>query len=275
LRATVQDVAGRARGTAILAHAEFTSHDEFLRSGGLAHGLASRGWRTIAFDFRGHGESRSRTGEGRDDVTYDDLLRHDLATVADCARARWSGRLVVVGHALGGHVAMAGCGTSVVDIDAIVAIAANVWLPQFDPSPLRWRAKRAAIELISAVVRARGHFPARAMGLGSEDESAALIQSAVRAAREGVWRSEDGTLDYERALERVRVPILALASATGRLRCAPECAERMLARCAGAKDFRLIAHDDRGGPAPGYMGLVRGPRASNVWETAADWMDEL
>jgi len=284
LRATVRDAVShtRERGTAILAHAEFTSRIEFENAAGrgLAPYLASRGWRTVAFDFRGHGESRpaqtaADAKAGSVDYTYDDLVRGDLAAVASCARARWSGPLVVVGHALGGHAALAGCGTSTVDADAIAAIASNVWLPQFEPSVLRWHAKQAAMEFLAAVVQARGHAPGRAMGLGTEDESASMVNAAVRAVREGMWHSEDGTLDYERALGQVKVPVLAVASASDRLRCAPDCAERMLARCGGPRDFRLIARDDDGGPAPRHMDLIKGRRSSNVWETIADWLESI
>ncbi|WP_394823222.1 alpha/beta fold hydrolase [Pendulispora albinea] len=268
LRATVQEGFGPARGTAILAHGEFGSRRAFeARAGGFAKYLTLRGWRTVAFDFRGHGES------GPADFTYDDLVRGDLATVASCARARWSGPLAVVGHALGGHVALAGCGTSVVDADAVALVGSNVWLPQLEPSDVRWRAKRAAMEFFATVVQAHGYFPARSMGLGSEDEPASLMNAAVRAAREGTWRSEDGSLDYERALGQVRVPVLAVASAADEFRCAPECAERMLSRCAGPRDFRVIAHDDEGGRAP--RDLIAGRRASNVWATVADWLESI
>ncbi|HWL84175.1 MAG TPA: alpha/beta fold hydrolase [Polyangiaceae bacterium] len=280
LRATVHDATGRARGTAILAHAEFSARGTF---DGLARRFSARGWRTVAFDFRGHGESGGRkagtgtgTGTGTGgDVTYDDLVQHDLPAVASSARARWSGPLIVVGHALGGHVALAACGTHKVDADGIALIASNVWIPQFEPVTLRWRAKQAAVEFISAVVRARGHFPARILGLGSDDESAALMRAAVRAAREGRWRSEDGSVDYERALGNVHIPVLAVASARDPIRCAPDCAERMLARCAGPRDFRVIARDDRDGPAPSHMGLLTGAHSSCVWDAVANWMESI
>ena len=47
------------RGTCVMAHALFARKTEFGRRdrAGLAQAYAAAGWRTIAFDFRGHGES--------------------------------------------------------------------------------------------------------------------------------------------------------------------------------------------------------------------------
>ncbi|WP_394836264.1 lysophospholipase [Pendulispora rubella] len=268
LRATAQEPILRARGTVLLAHAEFASRQSFLRDGrGLAPFLAGQGFRTLAFDFRGHGESPSES-----EVTYDAFIRHDLAAVAECARARWKGPLVVVGHALGGHVALAARGTGAIDADAIVAIATNVWLRRFEPSLLRWQAKRAAMAYVANMLEARGHFPARALGLGTDDESSSVMRAAVRAAREGTWTSDDGAIDYVRALANVRIPVLAIASKADKLRCVPECAERMLECTAGIKDVQVIANDDRGGAAPGHMSLVTGRRSSHVWEAVAAWL---
>lgn len=269
LRATAEEPVLRTRGTVLLAHAEFASRQSFLRDGrGLASFLVGQGFRILAFDFRGHGESVAEEGE----VTYDAFIRHDLAAVAECARARWKGPLVVVGHALGGHVALAARGVRSIDVDAIVAVATNVWLPRFEPSLLRWQAKRAAMAYVASMVEARGHFPARALGLGTDDESARVMRAAIRTAREGTWTSDDGAIDYVRALADVRIPVLAIASKADKLRCVPECAERMLECTAGIRDMHVIAHDDRGGPAPGHMSLVTGRRSSHVWEAIAAWL---
>jgi predicted alpha/beta hydrolase len=269
LRATLQEPR-RARGTAVLLHGMFARRAAF--DAGLADALGSAGWRTVALDFRGHGESGKAASAGGQ-WTYDDLVEHDLPAVTSSARARWKGPLVVVGHSLGGHVALAAHGAGVIDCDAICTVTSNVWLPQFEPSRLRWQAKRAAGEFIAAMVRARGYFPARQMRLGTDDESAGTMNALVRAIRTGRWCSEDEGRDYERGLSSIRIPVMAVATTKGRLDCVPECVERMLARCGGTKDFRLVARDDDDGPAPDPMGLITGPKSKHVWRTISDFIE--
>jgi predicted alpha/beta hydrolase len=98
----------RLRGVAVLAHAMFARKSEWERGGrGLSSFLNALGWRTIAFDFRGHGESGTGAAKGGR-WTYEDLVARDLPAVVDGARARARGRrVIVVGHSLGGHVAAA------------------------------------------------------------------------------------------------------------------------------------------------------------------------
>src|SRR5262249_51974407 len=137
LTVSLREPRGASRGTVILLHSMMASRTMFdaPRGQGLAHALVERGLRTLSLDFRGHG---GRWG-------YDDLVREDLPALARAARDRWPGeRLSVVGHSLGGHVAAASVATGVADVDAIVVLATNVWLPQFEGNPVT-RAKKQAI----------------------------------------------------------------------------------------------------------------------------------
>lgn len=276
LRATLHEPE-RARGTAVLAHAAFARRSEFDADGGsnLTAWLLGEGWRTLAFDFRGHGESGTCAARGGD-WTYDQLVSNDLPAVVSSARARWDGPLAVVGHALGGHAALAAAATGAIDCDAVCAVGTNVWLPQFEPSRARWRAKRAAAEIALGIVRARGYLPGRALRLGTDDECAAFVAWAVRSVRSGRWTSEDGSVDYEHALTELRVPVLGIAAAGDRLRCVPECAERMIARCGGPTEFRCIADPKHGSsgdaPGPRPTALLEGPRAKSVFVAIADFL---
>ncbi len=182
LRGDVREPPSKRRiGVAILAHAMLARRTEFERplSGGLARFLVSRGWRTVTFDFRGHGESGDGAAKGAS-WSYDDLVRFDLPAVVDATRARAKKLpVVVVGHSLGGHVALAAQGTGRIAADAVVCIAANIWLAAHEPSTARWIAKRAVMAGIDAVCRKRGYFPARALRIGSDDEAGGLLRRSV------------------------------------------------------------------------------------------------
>ena len=116
-------------GTCVLGHAMFARKTSFGRRDrpGLAQALAAAGFRTIAFDFRGHGDS---VPSAPADYGYDDFVRFDLPAVVSAGQARGEGLpVIVVGHSLGGHVALASQGTNQMSADAIVGIAAKVWHP--------------------------------------------------------------------------------------------------------------------------------------------------
>lgn len=275
LRGDVREPPARDRvGVAVLAHAMMARRSEFERpsGGGLARFLASRGWRTIAFDFRGHGESGTPAADGGS-WTYDDLVRLDLPAVVACARARAKKLpVVVVGHSLGGHVALAAQGTGRIDANAIVGIASNVWLPVLEPSRVRWAMKRATMALVGVACDKRGYFPARALRAGSDDEAAAYFAALRRCVDRGRWTSDDGREDYLASLANVTVPVMSLASDGDRINCAPECAERFHARCAGPRAVERVRRADGGGAPPGHMELVTTERAKSAWERVESWM---
>jgi predicted alpha/beta hydrolase len=257
------------RATLVLAHAMFARRSEWGRRErpGVAQAWAAKGFRTIAFDFRGHGESESKGPWG-----YDDFVRFDLPAVVGCARARSEERpVIVVGHSLGGHVALAAQGTGRLDADAVVSIAGNVWLRALETSLARWAAKVAVARGMRAVVDRAGRFPARALRLGSDDEAAPYVADLLRGVFEGTWRSADGADDYLAALGKVTIPVASVASDGDRLNCHPACAERFVRRCAGPVEVIRLARGEDGGRAPGHMELVTSRRADAALLRAIEW----
>jgi predicted alpha/beta hydrolase len=253
----------------------FARRTEFERppGRGLAPFLAERGWRTVAFDFRGHGDSGPSASSGGA-WGYDDLILRDIPAVVACARARAKRLPVVVfGHSLGGNAALAAQGIGVLEADAIVAIASNVWMREQEPSRARWVKKRALMAFVEGISKGRGYFPARALRLGSDDESARFMSALVRFTREGTWTSEDRELDYAAARTKVTIPVLAMASHGDRLNCNPACAERMIGATRGPREFVCVGRADDGGPAPDHMGLVTSGTARTAWQRAAEWIE--
>ena len=103
----------------VMAHAMFARRSSFERpvARGLAPFFAARGVRVVTFDFRAHGES---TRPGR--VSYDDLVRFDLPAVVNAASARARKLpVVVLGHSLGGHVALAAQGAGFMNASRVSA----------------------------------------------------------------------------------------------------------------------------------------------------------
>jgi pimeloyl-ACP methyl ester carboxylesterase len=275
LRATVREPArGVAfRGVAVLAHAMFARRSEWEKAG-FARYLGDRGWRTIAFDFRGHGDSGKSASQGGD-WTYDDLVQRDLPAVTEGARARAKGkRVVVVGHSLGGHVAMAAQATGAIDADGLALIATNVWLRETEPSLPRWLAKVAIARAFEETRVRRGFFPARALRLGSDDEASSYAAVLWRIVG-GFWGSEDGRVDYWDAARRVRVPIFALASDGDPINAHVECAARFALRAAGTVTFERLRASDDGGDAPEHMEMVTRAGSASAWGKLETWMGTI
>jgi predicted alpha/beta hydrolase len=275
LGAEVLGSEGRCIGVAVLAHAAMARRSEFDRpqGAGLARFLADHGWRTIAFDFRGHGESRPTSGPARP-FRYDDFVQGDVPAV--CEFARWQAGedrpVVVVGHSMGGAVALASIATGAAAADAVVGIASSVWLPQLEASPALWTAKRAVLAASLAVARRAGRAPARRLGIGSDDESLEVLEDFTRYARTGRWASAEHGVDYLAALERIAVPVLEVASAGDWFECRPESAERFAARCGARHELLRVDRGDGGARAPSHMGLVTGGRARGTWTRIEAWM---
>jgi predicted alpha/beta hydrolase len=275
LRADVHEPKHEAVGIAVMAHALMARRSEFYRprGAGIARFLVERGWRVVAFDFRGHGDSGPAPREGAR-FGYDDLVAGDLPAVHAFARSRVRRKqpVVLVGHSLGGHAGLAAQGTGLVAFDAVVAVAASVWLRGLEPSAARWFVKRAALAAVVAIGRRLGRFPARALRLGSDDEPGPWVEDFERFARTGIWGSTDGRIDYLSSLERVRVPVLQIVSDGDRIECPPECGSRFVAHCGGPHEVLRIARSDDGGAPPNHMGIVTSGRAASAWERADTWM---
>jgi predicted alpha/beta hydrolase len=249
----------KPNGVIVFAHGAFARKAVFEpeHGDGLARLFSSYGYRTFAFDFRGHGDSRPTAAEGGR-WSYDDLVRHDLPTAVAFARSQARGGPVVVfGHALGGHAALASQATERLFADAVVAFAADVWLRRFDANTVRWLAKKALVGGLSRLCDARGFFPARDLGFGSDDEAAACVRALVRFSREDAWMSDDGE-DYLAALARVAIPIVSVTTDRDALS-APECAARFLSGVAGRRESLVL-------PAS-IADLLEAPlRAAPHWE---------
>ena len=164
--------------------------------------------RVIAVDLPGHGESSAPPGSSIDDYA---------AAVADFARTLGCGPIVVVGHSLGGSIAIALAARQPALIRGLVLIASCVKLPLVDsvgerlvaflPGPLR---RAFFFSMAKKVLFAPG-ATADAIASGMQDLRACRPETMladVRAARAMDLRAQAAALD---------VPTLVLTGSRDRL----------------------------------------------------------
>ena len=87
-----------ARGTVLIVHGLGEHAGRYAH---VAAALNGWGWNVVAHDHRGHGRSAGPRGR----IARDDALLEDLALVIDTVRAQQPGRLLLLGHSMGGLIA--------------------------------------------------------------------------------------------------------------------------------------------------------------------------
>ena len=145
-------------------------------------------------------------------------------------------------------------------------------MPRDEPNPVL-RAKKGAIARFCQVAtRARGYFPARALGFGSDDESARVMASWIGWWKNDAWTSDDGRTDYLAAMSGMKVPTLAMTSMGDGYLCTPAGAVRFITRAPAAQvTFELVRRADDGGRPPDHMQLVTTRAAASSWHRVAEF----
>lgn len=256
---------------AVLGHAMMVDRRSLdrPRGHGLASTLCAHGIDVLHFDVRGHGESGPAARDGGR-WSYEDIVRYDVPALVAFARARFAGhRVAVVGHSLVGHAALFAAGAFPERApDAIVGLAANIWMPRLESSRRRRAMKATLLAAFELIARAVGRFPTLALGIGTDDEAEPYVREFRRIWRSDAFVGRDGT-DYTGALARVRIPVLSVSSRGDRLAARPDAVARFLA------DIPRELVTERVVDVGGHMALATSLRAARVWHDVADWLVAL
>jgi hypothetical protein len=159
----------------------------------------------------------------------------------------------------------------------VVGLGANLWLPRFEPARLRRLGKSGAMAfwIASCFAMARRWqplFDARRARLGTDAEPYAYVKQFARMWFRDRAESPDGARDYLDALQRVRVPVLSIASAGDRYMAEPSHVSRFLDELRSAPVSRRVITRDDLDPPPGHMGLVLDARCRPLWDVAGRFL---
>jgi len=267
------------RPVAILLHAMMASRKTMDRPAGAGLGsvLAARNYGVVSFDLRGHGQSGPSARDGAR-YNYDDYVLHDIPAIVTFVREMLPHRpIVIVGHSLGAHAAMAASGVFPdKSPDGIVSIAGNMWLPSCEREVVRRAKKTATMAAFLGIAEAWGYFDPRPLRIGTDAVALPYIRQFWTMWTTDHYGTMDGAIDYRAALGRLAIPLFSASSEGDTLLAHPASVELFLEPIAEKlKTIRVFTSRDFAGPAPDHMGLVTNARSIIVWEKIADWMDRF
>ncbi|WP_225804154.1 alpha/beta fold hydrolase [Streptomyces sp. NK15101] len=178
----------------------------------LARALHRRGATVVTTDLRGHGESTPVPARGVR-FGYRELVEHDIGAVLDAVeRAFPQAPRLLLGHSLGGQLGLVHCGLFRPRLAGVVLVASgSAWWRALgtgaDPRPgARWLVRSL---LCVAGAELLGYWPGHRFGFGGR-ESVGVMRDWARQMRTGRYDAGGAAADYEAALGRVDVPVLAV-----------------------------------------------------------------
>ncbi|MBC9714732.1 alpha/beta fold hydrolase [Streptomyces sp. TRM66268-LWL] len=174
----------------------------------FARGLHRTGLHVAVADLRGQGESTPAAGRGIA-CGYRELVHDDLPAVVRAVSSAFpASPVILVGHSLGGQIALLSSATALTGVHAVVLTAAgSVWWRGF--GPLRGLRNLVGSQLLAALATVFGYWPGTRFGFGGT-QSTGVMRDWARQARTGHYTVRGSAIDYEAALARLTLPVLAV-----------------------------------------------------------------
>lgn len=224
--------------------------------GRLGRALAEAGCHAVLHDLRGMGQS-DRRADRHTDWSYETLVLEDLpAVLAHVQGSLPSSPIILLGHSLGGHLALLHLGwTPDSPVRGVALVASgNPHGPTF---ALKQRLRLLlAGNIASPLARIVGHFPGDRVGFGGR-QSRRLITQWATLARQGRFDAVGpGGLPAEQAMRSVQRPILAVTIA-GDSMAPPASTESLLAKVPRATIDRWHYEPAPGSPEADHFRWVK------------------
>jgi len=222
---------GGAGEPVILAHTLGVGCDGFRYGAGatLAGVLARQGFAVYLFSHRGDRCAIAPTAHAHREVSFDEILSRDLPAAASliCAHAGYP-RAQVVGHGLGGVLAMAWAARQPAELASVVALGAPLRFERVRTElrrtaraltllPSHWELPaRTLAKLAAPLLDDQGQGGPRTRGVmeyAMEDVPIGLVRQLMSWQDHGRPVDRSGTFDYTDALVEAQVPLLVMVGA--------------------------------------------------------------
>jgi len=229
----------------------------------------ARGIHVFGIEFRGRPRS-STTDLRRHDWGYATLMEQDLTAALAQTPLADVERMTVVGHSLGGLLALSATGAGILAPDRIVTAASGAAHYTTRDGFLPRLQRRLITPTAIAITRALGYFPGDKLGFGDR-QPRTMIGDWHREARTGRFEFAGTATDYEEALQHVTAPVLQLSFEGDRL-VSPRAVDMLAARVGPVAPDRIHLTADVNAGAP--WDHVRWPRqnADVVLDVMQGWV---
>jgi predicted alpha/beta hydrolase len=168
---------------------------------------AARGRQVLGVELRG-GPQSPIPDLRRDSFGYRQLIQADLPAVLQLEAL--AGRpVVLVGHSLGGHLALLATASGSVRPAAVVTVATGTSSPASQHSRGGRFRRRASVRFIRTVIGVLGYWPGHRLGFGGRQPKGVMADWAYEA-RHGHYRVAGDPTDYRTALAALAAPTLLL-----------------------------------------------------------------
>jgi acylglycerol lipase len=243
------------RVTVVLAHG---ASEHSGRYAWTAERLAERGYATYAIDHRGHGKSEG----ARAYIDRMDNVVADLDQLVDAAAT--GGPLFLLGHSMGGTVALAYTARHEEKLDGLVLSAPLAALEAAS------QAERVAGRILSIVAPKLGVVPIDSTKVSRDpavvsDYDGDPLNHHGRLPARTVHELSAAIGSFPDAVSRMTLPILVMHGTADTL--VPPMATDMIEQRAGAEDLTVIRYDGL------YHELLNEPERDRVVGDIADWLD--
>ncbi len=237
--------------------------------GPLFQKAAARGIHVFGLELRGRPRS-STTDMRRHDWGYATLIEQDIPAALAQTPLREVRLLTVVGHSLGGLLALAASGAGILHPNRILTVGSGAAHYSSRDGWLARQQRRLATPWAVAVTRLWGYFPGHRLGFGDRQPKT-MIGDWDREARSGRFLFANTDTDYEEALRHVSAPVLQL-SLEGDALVSARAVDMLAARVAPTTPDRLHLGTGANGGAP--WDHVRWPRqnADAVLDAMQAWV---
>lgn len=263
LAGTAHEPEGELRATVVLASATAVPRAFYTP---FADHLASRGFATLTFDYRGIGGSRPKHLRGFQ-ARMTDWGERDLAGAIEWAAARAPrAPLLVVGHSAGGQIVPLAPNRA--RVDGVLAVAAQSGYWRHWSGALRWRRFLDFHVLLPGAALAFGSVP-RWLGMG-EDLPGGVAREWTWWCRHPDYLLRDGGEARRAAFASFDRPVLAV-SVDGDSYAPRASVDALAEMYAGARVERW--HVTRAEAEPGHFGFFRPRFRESLWPRAVAWLE--
>lgn len=237
----------------------------------LGQALAEAGHLAITADLRGNGHSSVRPSK-KVDFSYTDVLNQEYTSVLNhVSRSYPDKKVFLFGHSLGGQLSCLFAARNSHRIDGLILSATcSVYYGGWNG----FAAYRilAGTQFAKVVAQSVGYFPGKKVGFGGT-EAKSLIGDWSRQSRTGKYILKNDSFDYEKGLNDVNMPVLAISYQGDSL--SPQGAvEHLLAKLSSAqKEHIHLRKDDPRNDGFNHFKWAKKPK--NVVSIVNNWLSTI